>query len=142
MAQLIIHTDRIISNLEKIQHFLTKHNFSWTLVTKILSGYEPALEVILKHPIANQLHSIADSRISGLRRVKQINSSVKTMYIKPPAMDTVKSVVAYADVSLNSSLRTIEALNKAAAAVGKVHQVIIMLQVWDVHLSITSSGEL
>jgi len=128
MAQLIIHTDRIISNLEKIQHFLTKHNFSWTLVTKILSGYEPALEVILKHPISNQLHSIADSRISGLRRVKQINSSVKTMYIKPPAMDTVKSVVAYADVSLNSSLRTIEALNKAAAAVGKVHQVIIMLE--------------
>ncbi|SDB93956.1 alanine racemase [Williamwhitmania taraxaci] len=128
MAQLIVHTNRIIANLEKIQKFLEKNDFSWTLVTKILSGQEDALRAILLHPIATKLYSVGDSRISGLRLVKEINPAVKTMYIKPPAMDVVKSIIDYADISLNTSLRTIEALNKAAAAAGKIHQIIIMLE--------------
>lgn len=128
MATLHIYTDRIIQNVNRIDSFLEKHNTGWTLITKVLSGHKEFLRQLLSQSAVNRIHSIGDSRISGLRVAKEINPSVKTMYIKPPAMDLIKSVVKWADISLNSSFRTIEALNAEAQAQNKIHQVIIMIE--------------
>lgn len=128
MAELVIKSDSIIQNVEKLNRFLEKHNMEWSLVVKVLSGHKEFLKKLLFHPVVKRLHSVGDSRISGLKIIKEINPEIVTMYVKPPAMDVVKSVVSYADISLNSSYRTIEAINAEAGRQGKRHRIIIMIE--------------
>ncbi len=128
MATLQIHTDRIIGNIKKLNEFLKPRGIEWTLVTKILNGYKPALEKILMDPSITQIHSIGDSRISNLKIIKEIKPDIVTMYIKPPAINQAKNVIDCADISLNTSLETIRELNKEAGKKGKIHRIIIMIE--------------
>jgi ornithine racemase len=128
MATLKIHTDQIIGNIKKLNEFLKPRGIEWTLVTKILNGYKPALEKILRDPSIDQLHSIGDSRISNLKVIKEVRPDIITIYIKPPAINQAKNVVRYADISLNSSFETIRELNLQAEKQGKIHKVIIMIE--------------
>lgn len=128
MATLQIHTDLIIGNIKKLNEFLKPKGIEWTLVTKILNGYKPALEKILRDPSIDQLHSIGDSRISNLKVIKEIRPEIVTIYIKPPAINQAKNVIKYADISLNSSYETIRELDIQAEKQGKIHRVIIMIE--------------
>jgi len=107
---------------------LKPRGIEWTLVTKIINGYKPALEKILRDPAIDQLHSIGDSRISNLKVIKEIRPEIVTIYIKPSAINQAKNVVKYADISLNSSYETIRELNMQAEKQGKIHRVIIMIE--------------
>jgi predicted amino acid racemase len=128
MAELVIKSDKIIKNVEKLNSLLFKHQVQWSLIVKVLSGHKDFLKKLLFHPVVNQLHSVGDSRISGLKIIKEINPDIITMYVKPPAMDNIKSIISYADISLNSSFRTIEALNVEAGRQSKCHRIIIMIE--------------
>lgn len=128
MATLQIHTDRIIGNIKKLNEFLKPKGIEWTLVTKVLSGYKPALDKILNDPAIKDVHSVGDSRISNLRTIKELKSDIVTIYIKPPAVNQAKNVVKYADISLNSSYEAIKELNKEAKKQGKTHRVIVMIE--------------
>jgi predicted amino acid racemase len=128
MAHLRINVARILSNIRKLNAHLGRYGKSWTLVTKLLSGHEPTLHRLVNDPAVETLHSVADSRLSGLMKVKLLRPDVVTMYLKPPPLRLVRSVVRYADISLNSSLDTIRALNEAAAEAGRRHRVVIMLE--------------
>ena len=50
------------------------------------------------------------------------------MYIKPPAINQVKNIIKYANISLNTSLTTIKALNEEAKRNKIIHRVIIMIE--------------
>ncbi len=128
MATLQIHTDQIIGNIKKLNEFLKPRGIEWTLVTKILNGYKPALEKILMDPCISQVHSIGDSRISNLRVIKEVRPDIVTMYIKPPAINQAKNVIRYADISLNTSYETIRELDVQAAKQGKIHRIVIMIE--------------
>ncbi len=128
MATLTIHTQRILDNIQKLDRYFARQNIKWTLVTKILCGYRPALEKILLSDYIKNLHSIGDSRLSNLQMVKSINSDIETMYIKPPALSMIKSVISSADISCNTSFRAISALNDEAGRRGKTHKIIVMLE--------------
>ncbi len=128
MATLTVHSDRIIGNIKKLNSFLKPNGIEWTLVTKILNGYKPALEKILWDPSIEEVHSVGDSRISNLRTIKDIRPEIVTVYIKPPAVNLAKSIINYADISLNSSFETIKALNVEAGKQGKIHRVIVMIE--------------
>jgi predicted amino acid racemase len=147
MASLVIHTDRIIKNIKKLNQYLSKHDIKWTLVTKVLSGNRAVLEKILKSPIIKscngesegQVHSIGDSRISNLRRIKKItDSDIVTMYIKPPPIKLARAVVEFADISLNTSLATIKALNEEAKLQNKIHRIIIMIELGELREGIVT----
>ena len=142
MASLTIHTDRILGNIEKLQDFLDEHDICWTLVTKVLSGNREVLERIVQHPSIKNLHSIGDSRISNLRVIKELNPAIRTMYIKPPAVRHAKHIVRVADVSLNSSLETIKALNTEAKALGRTHQIIVMIEMGELREGIVRGNVL
>jgi predicted amino acid racemase len=129
MADLIIETKRIIKNIEKLDTYLKKNGVSWSLITKVLSGNKEVLKAIINANYdKSNIQSIGDSRLSSLKIIKSINPEIKTMYIKPPAIKYADSVVKYADVSLNSSERTILALNDAAKKHGVIHEVIVMIE--------------
>lgn len=128
MAKIVVKTNKIIENIEKINQIFKSKKYKWTLILKMLSGNEAFLKKIIYNKVIKNIHSIGDSRISGLKKIKQINPKIKTMYIKPPPIQIVKSIISFADISVNSSYKTILALNKEAKRQNKVHEIIIMLE--------------
>ncbi|MCP4133628.1 MAG: alanine/ornithine racemase family PLP-dependent enzyme [bacterium] len=78
-----------------------------------------------------KIDSVGDSRIHGLKIIKQINPSIKTMYIRPPAINEIADIIAYSDISLNSSISTVNELNREAVKQKKNHSIIIMIEMGD-----------
>lgn len=128
MASLIINTDIIMDNIRKLNEFLGKYDVQWSIIMKVLGGNDVVLKKILESDELNRVHSIGDSHLSCLKKIKNIKPDARTIYIKPPALDQIKNVITYADISLNSSIRTIKALNKEADRQNKRHQVIVMIE--------------
>lgn len=128
MAELIIHTSKIKNNIRFLSEYFKEKKIKWSLVTKVFSGDKEFLRNILTDEVIENIGSVGDSRLTSLRNLKEVNPKMKTIYIKPPSKIYADEVVQYADISLNSSFSTIKALNQAAKKVGKVHQVIIMIE--------------
>ncbi|MDD4149813.1 MAG: alanine racemase [Bacteroidales bacterium] len=128
MAKLQIDTAAVIYNIKEISSFLKKHNKQWSLITKVFSGDIDLLKRILKPDVIKDIHSVGDSRLSSLKILKEVNPNLITIYIKPPALVYVDDVVKYADISLNTSYKTIIALNNAAKKQNKIHKIIIMIE--------------
>jgi len=128
MADLVVKTNNIIKNIQKLDDYLKKQNKHWSLVSKVLSGDITFLERILTDDVISRLHSVGDSRMSSLRNIKKVNPDITTIYIKPPAKQLAKSIVQCADISVNTSAATIEELNKEAKKQKKIHKVIIFIE--------------
>ncbi len=128
MAKLRIDTEAIIHNIKEISAFLKQHNKQWSLITKVFSGDINLLKKILKPDVIKDIQSVGDSRLSSLKILKQVNPDLVTIYIKPPALIYIDDVVKYADISLNTSYKTILALNESAKIQKKTHKIIIMIE--------------
>jgi ornithine racemase len=128
MAELIIHTQKIQNNIKYLSAYFHLHNIKWSLVTKVFSGDKAFLKQVLTDDVIQNIDSVGDSRLTSLKNLKAVNPKLRTIYIKPPAKIYVDDIVKYADVSLNSSFSTIEALNEAAKRANKIHQIIIMVE--------------
>lgn len=128
MAELIINTRKIVKNIKKLNSYLTQYNIQWSLIVKILSGNEAVLEKVLRDPVIEELHSIGDTRLSNLRKIRKIKPDIVTMYIKPPSTRYTTSVVEFADISFNTNYTTIVSLNQEAKKQKKIHKIIIMIE--------------
>lgn len=128
MAELIISTKKIQNNIRKLSDYFEAKNIHWSLVTKVFSGDKEFLKQVLTKDVIKKIDSIGDSRLTSLKNLKAVNPDMRTIYIKPPAKMYADEVIKYADISLNSSFTTIIALNNAAIKAGKIHQVIIMVE--------------
>jgi predicted amino acid racemase len=128
MAELIIQTKKIRNNIKFLSDYFDKNNIHWSLITKVFSGDKEFLKNILTNDVIEKINSVGDSRLTSLRNLRAIKPSIKTIYIKPPAKIYADEVVKYADISLNTSLSTIKALNEAAKKAKKMHQIIIMVE--------------
>jgi predicted amino acid racemase len=80
------------------------------VVTKILCGNE----IYLKEIIALGVREMHDSRISNLKKIKALDPTIQTVYIKPPAKRSIEKIVHYADVSFNTEIDTIKMLSAEA----------------------------
>ncbi len=128
MAELQINIKEIRNNIIKLNKYLKSNNVKWSLITKVFSGDPEFMKRILTPDIIKDIHSVGDSRLSSLKNLKELNPELITIYIKPPAQAYINDVVKYADISLNSSYKTIKALNEAAKEMNKIHKIIIMVE--------------
>ncbi|PLW93413.1 MAG: amino-acid racemase [Marinilabiliales bacterium] len=128
MAELHINVTEIRNNIIKLSEYLKKHKIKWSLITKVFSGDKEIMQHILTPDIVKDIHSVGDSRLSSLKRLKDWNKDLVTIYLKPPAHAYIEDVIDYADISLNSSYKTIQALDKVAKKRNKIHKVIIMVE--------------
>jgi predicted amino acid racemase len=65
-------------------------------------------EIYLKEIIALGVREMHDSRISNLKKIKALDPTIQTVYIKPPAKRSIEKIVHYADVSFNTEIDTIK----------------------------------
>lgn len=127
MAFIKLYRDRLRHNYGKLDKLFKENGIEWAIVTKLLCGNKAYLQEVIDLGIKE----VCDSRISNLRQVKELDASVQTVYIKPPAKRSIESIVKYADVSFNTEFATIKQLSDEAVRQDKTHKVIIMLELGD-----------
>ncbi|MFC3881338.1 alanine racemase [Algoriphagus namhaensis] len=127
MAYITLDRKKLKTNYDYLDALFKDNGIEWAIVTKMLCGYEPYLKEVLDLGIKE----VCDARISNLKKIKQIAPEVQTVYIKPPAKRAIEDIVKYADVSFNSEFSTIKLLSEEAERQGKMHKVIIMIELGD-----------
>ncbi|GAA5523363.1 alanine/ornithine racemase family PLP-dependent enzyme [Aliifodinibius salicampi] len=127
MAYLKLYRDKLRHNYNFLDDLFKENDIKWGITTKLLCGHEAFLKEVAELGIG-EMH---DSRISNLKKIKEIDPDTMTTYIKPPPKDIIESVVKYADASLNTELSTLHALSEEAKRQDKVHKVIIMIEMGD-----------
>lgn len=127
MAFVTLGKSSLQHNYNFLNTLFKKHNVEWAPVVKMLCGNEKYLKYLLS--LGDE--QICDARLTNLKRIKEIKPEVETIYIKPPAKNSLKDVVKYADVSFNSEFVTIKWLSEEAKRQDKVHRIIIMVELGD-----------
>ena len=140
MARLIIHLDKIVANIERIDALMSEHGKTWSLVVKVLGSNMDSLRALLAHPVVRKTHSLAVSQWRVLKLIREIDPSLVPLYIKPPSIRNAANVVKFADISFNSSFLTLQALDKAAAKLGLTHRVILMIEMGELREGIRREG--
>lgn len=135
MAFLTLYKDKLENNFRFLQSLFDQHNIKWTIVSKLLCGYKPYLEVLYEMGVEN----LCDSRIANLKTIKSISNEVSTAYIKPPAEGNIENVVRYADISFNTEIETIKALSKEAVHQNKTHRILIMIELGELREGVLRS---
>ncbi len=127
MNQVNINLEALLHNFLQINAWMRSQGASWTMVTKVLCGHEEALKALE----LMGARSVGDSRLSNLRAVRRVFDRCETWYLRVPSPSAIEEVASKSDVSLNSELETIKALDAAAARLGRIHHVIIMIELGD-----------
>ena len=127
MAFIKLYKDRLKDNYKFLDTIFSSRNIEWGIVSKLLCGNE----IYLKEVISLGTTEIHDSRVSNLRKIKQLAPDIQTVYIKPPAKRSIDEIVEFADVSFNTEIYTIKLLSEAAQKQNKVHKIIIMIEMGD-----------
>lgn len=127
MAYITLDKAALKHNYDFLKELFKEHQIEWAPVVKMLCGNALYLEYLLS--LGEE--QICDARLTNLRMIKKLKPGVETIYIKPPAKKSIADVVKYADVSFNSEFATIQWLSDEAQRQGKVHRIIIMLELGD-----------
>lgn len=123
--ELEIDINGIISNAKAMKNLCRENGIKLSLVTKCLVSDRTVLKALTDAGI----DAICESRIQNLADYKDIN--VQKWLIREPMLCEIPLVVKYADASVNSELKTLEALYDEAKRQGKIHKVILMYELGD-----------
>ncbi len=134
--RLEIYPERITTNAQSVIQACHDHGAKVACVTKVTCAH-PAVVHAFEVGGADM---IADSRILNLMSMSNTGIPLPLMLLRIPAPSRAADVVRCADVTLNSSLQTIQLLSEAAQFLHKRHQVIVMVDVGDLREGVWPDG--
>lgn len=127
-------TPRVTVDLDKIEHntriivgLCQAQNIEVCGVTKATCGHPQVAKAMLRGGVS----AIADSRLENIRRMQAGGVAAPFMLLRIPSLSIVEEVVEAVSVSLNSEPGVLAALSEAARQRGKIHDVILMLDLGD-----------
>jgi len=125
--RITIDLEALGHNLHMIEDWVAGHGATLTVVTKALCGHAESIRGLRSLGVK----SMSDSRLDNLEVIRRMAPDVETWYLRPPSTSVLDDIVRLSDVSLNSELETIKELDKEARAQGKVHRVVVMIELGD-----------
>ena len=139
--KLLIDINKLRENIDAVAK-ITKEDggCSMMIVTKCLCADRKVAEMITSHPAVDYL---ADSRIANIKKYQDLveASGKQSVLLRLPMMSEIEEVVRYANVSFNSEMETIEALNAEAGRQGKTHKVVLMVDLGELREGIFFENE-
>jgi len=124
---LTIDLDKIEQNARVIVDLCARHGIAVTGVTKGVCGHPDVANAMLRGGVS----AIGESHIENIRRLKSAGVETPYLLLRLPPLSEVDQVVEVADVSLNSELAVLAGLAQAAERRGRVHDVIVMVDLGD-----------
>lgn len=125
MAFITLNKQKLRDNYQYLDHLFGEHAIEWAVVVKVMCGNKTFLDMVIN---GLQLKQVCDSRVTNLRRIKEIAPHVETVFIKPPPKRIADRIVEFADVSFNTEFETIKRLSEAAVRQQKIHKIVIMIE--------------
>lgn len=122
---VVVDLKKITHNTKTILNMCKESGIEVVGVSKVFCAKKPIVEAML----AGGLKIIGDSRIENLKNIRDLDC--RKMLLRIPMGSHAEKVVKYSDVSLNSELETIRNISHAAEKLGKVHDIILMIDVGD-----------
>ena len=98
-----------------------------TGVTKVTCAEPEVAHALIRGGVS----ALGDSRLRNITNLRRAGVSVPVWLIRSPQPAEAPDVVRLADVSLNSELETIAALDAACARLGRPHGVVLMVDLGD-----------
>lgn len=127
MAYVTLSKSSLAHNYKFLNALFDSKNIEWAPVVKLLCGNRSFLNYLL----SLGREQVCDSRLKNLAMIKELDPERETIYIKPPAKYSIPEVVRVADVSFNTEFATIKWLSDEAKKQGKVHKILIMIELGD-----------
>jgi predicted amino acid racemase len=118
---------KIEHNARSIVRLCAEHGIDVVGVTKGTCGHPDVAKAMLRGGVS----SIGESRMENIRRLRSAGVETSYMLLRIPPLSEVDEVVQSVDVSLNSELPVLVGLSEAACRRGRVHDVIIMIDLGD-----------
>lgn len=103
-------------------------------VTKATGG----LPLVARAMLRGGAVGLGESRIDNVQRLRRGGISCPIMMLRIPSVTEAHDVVRLCEVSLNSERAVLRALSDAAEAAGRVHDVVIMLEMGDRREGVTA----
>lgn len=125
---LIVDAGKIEYNAQVITTLCQQHdNIQVAAVTKGVCAEPEIAEAMLRGGCT----MLADSRLENLERLRTKHFDVDYLLLRLPMISEAEETVRLADISLNSEIETIKALNSAAQKQQTTHRIILMIDVGD-----------
>jgi predicted amino acid racemase len=125
--RLEIRLDRILHNAKTLVDRLALRGISVTGVTKAAPGLPEIARVLLSAGVT----SIGDSRIENIETMRRAGLACEFTLIRSPMISQANCVVSSADISHNTEMEVIERLSICAQGQGRVHGVLLMVELGD-----------
>lgn len=124
---LIIQLSKIRHNAQVVTALCQRYGIMVTAVTKGFCAIPEVAEAMLQGGCS----MVADSRVKNLQKLREFAFDVEYMLLRMPMLSETDEVVRCADISLNSEIATIQALNAAAKRAHARHKVVLMVDIGD-----------
>ncbi|BAQ67969.1 putative alanine racemase [Rhodovulum sulfidophilum] len=96
-------------------------------VTKGVRGHPQIARAMLDGGVA----ALGDARVANVERMRAGGITAPIVLIRTPVLSQVDRIVRTCGTSLNTDFGVIEALSNAARRAGRIHQVILMIELGD-----------
>ncbi len=135
--KLTINLNKLEENLTAVSR-IVKDQGGCTLmiVTKGICADREVVKMALKHP---EVDFLADSRMQNIKTYAGLGK--ETALLRLPMACEISDVVKYADLSFNSEPETIRLLDEEAGKQGKVHKILLMIDLGDLREGIFYTDE-
>lgn len=132
-----VHIDlsKIKANTQRIVEIALRSDIEIFGVTKATCG-DPKVGQAM---IDGGAKGLADSRIENIKRLKKQLSTIPCMLLRSPQLSEITDVVRYADISINTELAVIKALNQEAEKQGVIHHILLMAELGELREGIVTS---
>ena len=136
--KLVVDLNKLRHNIEKVQRMCHDHGVEVAGVIKGCTGLPQCAEQFERVGC----RFIASSRLEQLDPLREYGIQTDLMMIRVPMLSEVDEVVRITDISLNSDVEVLKALNKQARIQDKKHQVILMADLGDLREGFWDKDEL
>lgn len=133
--QVTIRLDTIERNARVVTAKCREAGIEVFGVTKGTCGMPQVARAMLRGGVVG----LGESRFENIRRLRESGIEAPIMLLRSPPLSRVEEVIRNVDVSLNSELGTLRELSRVAERMGRVHDVILMVDLGDLREGIWPS---
>jgi predicted amino acid racemase/arginase family enzyme len=133
--EILVDIKKVRENTKTLVNFCKSKRISVTGVTKVTCGMPLVGQAMLDGGVV----SLGESRIENIQRLRSSGINAPIMMLRIPPLSRVDEIVTTVDISLNSELSVIKYLSEAALKKGKVHKIVLMVDLGDLREGIWPS---